>query len=70
MRMKRMAAAGFVRERKEPALRCSICTGEQTAGFLDRETRRFEEVMLIRGEADLKKFCQQYGVSEPIQKIY
>ena len=55
--------------RQRPALRCSICTGEQVAGFMDVETGKFEEVMLIRNETDLEQFRQQYGIAE-ITKIY
>ena len=33
---------------EEPVIRCSICTGEQVAGFLNLSTGKFEEVMLIR----------------------
>lgn len=40
----------------------SICTGETVAGFKDKDTGRFEEVMLIRGEKDLQEFCRSYGI--------
>ena len=70
MRKRKTPPASYDRARKEPALRCSICTGEQVAGFWDLTDRRFEEVMLIRNEADLREFCRQYGVTEPIRKIY
>jgi len=53
-----------------PAIRCSICTGEQVAGFLIRESGRFEEVTLIRGEEDLENFRRQYGITGEIEKIY
>lgn len=53
-----------------PAIRCSICTGEQVAGFRDSETGRFEEVMLLRSPGDLEQFKQQYGISGEIEKIY
>ena len=49
------------------AIRCSICTGEQVAGFRDIRTGQFEEVMLIRGEADLQRFMAQYGVREVVK---
>ena len=55
---------------KSPALRCSIGTGEQVAGFKDISTGKFEEVMLIRGEEDLQAFRQQYGIPGDIEKIY
>ena len=53
-----------------PVIRCSICTGEQVAGFRDGETGRFEEVMLLRTPEDLERFRQQYGISGEIEKIY
>ena len=54
---------------QKAVIRCSICTGEQVAGFQDVHTGKFEEVMLIRGEADLQHFKEQYGVEE-VTKIY
>ena len=53
-----------------PAIRCSICTGEQVAGFRDKETGRFEEVMLLRTPEDLEAFRQKYGITGEIEKIY
>ena len=35
---------------QRPALRCSICTGEQVAGFIHADGH-FEEVQLIRWKA-------------------
>ena len=55
---------------KRPALRCSICTGEQVAGFKNLSDGKFEEVMLIRNESDLQDFREQYGITENIEKIY
>lgn len=52
-----------------PVLRCSICTGEQTAGFKDNATGTFHEIMLIRNDKDLEAFKQQYGVQE-LKKEY
>ncbi len=55
--------------RWKPVIRCSICTGEQAAGFREIATGRFEEVMLIRGDADLERFKKQYGL-ETVAKEY
>ena len=33
---------------QKPVIRCSICTGEQVAGFKDIATGKFYEVMLIK----------------------
>lgn len=52
-----------------PVIRCSICTGEQVAGFR-REDGRFEEVMLLRSPADLADFKTRYGIQGEIEKIY
>ncbi len=53
-----------------PALRCSICTGEQVAGFRNLADGSFEEIMLIRGQTDLDAFREQYGIEGEITKIY
>lgn len=55
---------------QKPVLRCSICTGEKTAGFKDLRTGRFEEIMLIRTEKDLEQFRREYKISGEIEKIY
>ena len=56
-------------EKEKPVIRASICTGEQVAGFKDLATGKFHEVMLIRGEKDLKVFRDRYGITE-ISKEY
>ena len=45
-------SGSYDRDRQEPVLRCSICTGEQVAGFLDKSSGTFQEVMLV---SELKK---------------
>ena len=57
-------------EQKTPVIRCSICTGEQVAGFRRRDDGKFEEVMLLRNETDLETFRSGYGIEGPIEKIY
>ena len=55
---------------KIPAIKCSICNGEQVAGFKNIHTGAFEDDMLILGEKDLKEFKKKYGITGEIQKIY
>ena len=55
---------------KTPAIKCSICNGEQVAGFTDNNTGSFEEVMLIRDPEDLASFKSRYGITGDIRKIY
>ncbi len=58
-------------QKQTPAIRASICTGEQVAGFQDIETGKFEEAVFIRSEKDLEEFCIQYAVRrEDIKKIW
>lgn len=59
----------FDSAKQKEVLRCSICTGEQVAGFKDNITGHFEEIMLIRNAADLEQFMRQYGITE-IKKEY
>ncbi len=54
---------------EEPAIRCSICTGEQVAGFRNKSTGQFREVTLIRTPKDLEGFKKDYGVQE-LKKIF
>ena len=53
-----------------PAIRSSICTGEQVAGFRNRETRVFTEIMLIKSEKDLETFKAKYGIEGEIEVFY
>ncbi len=57
------------KENQIPVLKCSICNGEQVAGFKDIRTGKFEEVMFIRNQTDLDSFKELYGV-ENIGKEY
>ena len=56
--------------RYKPVIRASICTGEQSAGFVDRTTGEFREDMLIRGADDLYIFKNKYGIDGDVEKIY
>ena len=69
-RKKETPAGSFDAEKSEPAIRCSICTGEQVAGFRDRQTSRFEEIQLVRTDADLQAFMDRYGIEKPLERIY
>ena len=66
---KKQAKKEYDKQKQKPVLRCSICTGEQVAGFKDIRTGRFEEVALIRNGRELAAFMEAYGL-EDIQKEY
>lgn len=66
---KKQTIKDYDRQNLKPVIRCSICTGEQTAGFQNIHTGRFTEISLIRSEQDLENFMNSYGIEE-IEKIY
>lgn len=61
----------FDRSEKRPVIRCSICTGEQVAGFQNLKNGKFEEVMVLRSTEDRQEFLEKYGIREDeIEKIW
>jgi hypothetical protein len=63
-RHKKMERQSYDRENEIPVLHCSICNGEQVAGFKNIHTGQFTECMLIRNDEDLQVFKDTYGVTE------
>lgn len=58
----------YDREKYKPVLKCSICTGEQVAGFKDIRSGKFEEVMLIRNAKELDYFMRLYDIKEIVRE--
>ena len=56
---------------QRPVIRCSICTGEQVAGFLHTDGH-FEAVQLIRTPQELDAFRTRCGIPQEtvLEKIY
>ncbi len=52
----------FDPETQIPIIRASICTGEKVAGFKDKATGRFTEVMLIRSAEDEREFKEAFQI--------
>ena len=61
---KKPASIPYDRASEEPALRCSICTGERTAGFRNIRRGRFREYSLIRNDRELREFLTGCGVDD------
>lgn len=59
----------YDRENLRPVLKCSICNGEQVAGFKNIHTGKFEEITLIRDGNDLDKFMEMYDL-DTVTKEY
>ena len=66
---KKIKHIDFDPETKYPAIRSSICTGEKVAGFVDVQTKHFQDYMLIRNSNDLLEFCEGCGISEDDLKV-
>lgn len=49
-------------------LKCSICNGEQVAGFKDNKTGKLTEVMLIKNDKDLDTFKKLYGIDSVVKE--
>ncbi|MBR3278291.1 MAG: aspartate dehydrogenase, partial [Lachnospiraceae bacterium] len=58
------------RENMKPILHASICTGETVAGFKNRRTGKFEEVMLVKSEADKVLFKEIYDITDDLPTEY
>lgn len=61
---KEKAEKSFDREIDVPVIKSSICTGEQVAGFKNKNTGYFREIMCIRSRADRERFLSDYGIRE------
>ena len=66
---KKKETLSYDKTAKKPVIHCSICTGEQAAGFKDLKTGKFTEIMLIKTPGDLEKFKTMYGLDE-VEKDY
>ena len=67
---KKTQKKAYDRANQKSVIKCSICNGEQVAGFQNVHTGAFEEVALIRRDADLELFRKQYDITGEISKIY
>jgi hypothetical protein len=61
---KKIPTVSYDPDKQYPVVRSSICTGEKVAGFKDRESGHFTDVMLISSDADLERFKQLYGIED------
>lgn len=59
----------FNSDTQKPVLKCSICNGEQVAGFKDKATGKFTEVCLIKNDRELDSFMEAYNLTS-ISKEY
>ena len=67
---KRRQTASYDPKTQKPVIKCSICNGEQVAGFSDLRTGIFSDVMLIVSDDDLRDFKERYCITGDIERIY
>jgi hypothetical protein len=65
---KTKSVKAYDKEIQKPVIHCSICNGEQVAGFKNLTTGKFEEVMVINSDKDLREFMEMYGVTEIVKE--
>lgn len=56
-------------EKEIPVIHASICNGEQVAGFKDKKTGVFHELMVIRSDKDITEFKNAFSLKD-IRKEY
>ena len=67
---KKIEKKSYDRENMKPILHASICTGETVAGFKNRRTGKFEEVMLVKSEADKELVKEIYDITDDLPTEY
>lgn len=60
----------YDKDHMTPIIKCSICTGEKVAGFKDKKSGKFTEVMLLRDDSDLRIFMETYDIETEPAKVY
>ena len=70
LKKKRIEKKSYDRDNMKAILHASICTGETVAGFKDKRTGRFEEIMLIKSEADKELFKEIYDITSDLPTEY
>lgn len=70
LKKKKIEKKSYDRENMKPILHASICTGETVAGFKNRRTGKFEEVMLVESEADKELFKEIYDITDDLPTEY
>ncbi len=74
MRLKKLVTKdqpGYDPELQEPVIHKSICTGETTVGFVDKQTGRYHDLSKVTCEADIVDFCRDTGIDrDKIRTVY
>ncbi|MCR5057443.1 MAG: aspartate dehydrogenase [Clostridiales bacterium] len=64
-------SVAFDREKEEPVIKKSICTGEATVGFVDKNTGHYRDIRKVNSPIEIEAFCEEVGIDpQTIRTIY
>ena len=68
---KKHLSIAFDPSKEEPVVKKSICTGEATVGFVDKNTGRYRDIRKVTSPVEIEAFCEEVGIdSKTIRTIY
>ena len=68
---KKHLSVAFDREKEEPVIKKSICTGEATVGFVDKNTGHYRDIRKVTFLVEIEAFCEEVGIDpQTIRTIY
>lgn len=70
-RRKKHLSVAFDPSKEEPVVKKSICTGEATVGFVDKNTGRYRDIRKVSSPVEIEAFCEEVGIDpQTIRTIY
>lgn len=68
---KKHLSVAFDREKEEPVIKKSICTGEATVGFVDKTSGHYKDIRKVTTQVEIETFCKEVGIDpKTIRTIY
>ena len=70
-RRQKHQSVAFDLSKEEPVVKKSICTGEATVGFVDKNTGRYRDIRKVSSPLEIEAFCEEVGIDpKTIRTIY
>ena len=68
---KKHLSVAFDPLKEEPVVKKSICTGEATVGFVDKNTGQYRDIRKVTSPVEIEAFCEEVGIDpQTIRTIY
>ena len=68
---KKHLSVAFDLSKEEPVVKKSICTGEATVGFVDKNTGHYRDIRKVTSPLEIEAFCEEVGIDpKTIRTIY